>query len=93
MVETKSLREEIIDKIAALVTIAFGLVAALAWNSAIQATFARYFGTDGAIPSLYIYAVVVTAVAVLAAIWIARSASRAHAMSSSARPRARPPTV
>ena len=31
------LRVEIFDKIAALVTTAFGLVAALAWNEAIQA--------------------------------------------------------
>ena len=31
-----SIKQEILDKIAALVTAAFGLVAALAWNDAIK---------------------------------------------------------
>jgi len=33
---------EILDKIAALVTVAFGLVAALAWNGAIRAIFQHF---------------------------------------------------
>jgi hypothetical protein len=33
----KIMKSEVIEKIAALVTAAFGLVAALAWNGAIQA--------------------------------------------------------
>ena len=39
------MRSEVIEKIAALVTAAFGLVAALAWNGAIQAIFKKVFGT------------------------------------------------
>ena len=38
------LKQEILDKIAALVTAAFGLVAALAWNDAIKAIFKEVFG-------------------------------------------------
>ena len=35
---------EVIEKLAALVTAAFGLVAALAWNGAIKAIFVQLFG-------------------------------------------------
>jgi hypothetical protein len=37
------MKGEVIEKIAALVTAAFGLVAALAWNGAIKAVFAKVF--------------------------------------------------
>ncbi|HJJ62427.1 MAG TPA: DUF5654 family protein [Methanocorpusculum sp.] len=39
-----ALSVDVIDKLAALITAAFGLVAALAWNGAIQAIFAEIFG-------------------------------------------------
>ena len=39
------MKVEILDKIAALVTVAIGLVAALAWNGAIRAIFERIFGS------------------------------------------------
>lgn len=68
---------EILDKIAALVTVAFGLVAALAWNGAIRAIFQHFFGTADSIPAMLVYAVVVTIIAVLVAIWIARAVRRA----------------
>lgn len=87
---TPTLREEIIDKIAALLTVALGLVAALAWNGAVQATFARYFGTAGALGALYTYAIIVTVVAVLATIWIGRSATRAHQIARTGSTRQRP---
>ena len=68
---------EILDKIAALVTAAFGLVAALAWNGAIRAIFERFFGTADNITAMIVYAVVVTVIAVLVTIWIARALKRA----------------
>ena len=68
---------EILDKIAALVTAAFGLVAALAWNGAIRAIFERLFGTADNITAMVIYAVIVTIIAVLVTIWIARALKRA----------------
>ena len=68
---------EILDKIAALVTVAFGLVAALAWNGAIRAIFERLFGSADNIPAMVIYAVIVTVIAVLVTISIARALIRA----------------
>ena len=44
-----SLKIEILDKISALVTADFGLVAALAWNDAIKAVFKEIFGAEDAI--------------------------------------------
>jgi len=75
--EALAFRLEVVDKIAALATAAFGLVAALAWNSAIQAIFRKYFGdTGGEIPGLVAYALVVTLVAVAVTLWIGRVAGR-----------------
>jgi hypothetical protein len=62
----------IVDKISALVTAAFGLVAALAWNEAIKAVFKEIFGTADAVIPMLIYAVVVTIAAVIASILVAR---------------------
>lgn len=62
----------IVDKISALVTAAFGLVAALAWNEAIKAIFKEIFGTADAIIPMLIYAIVVTIAAVIASILVAR---------------------
>ena len=68
---------EIMDKLAALITAAFGLVAALAWNGAIRAIFERIFGEADNIAALVTYAVVVTVIAVFAVILIARSVNKA----------------
>ncbi len=64
------------EKIAALLTAAFGLVAALAWNGAIRAIFAKVFGDPDTILAMLIYAVVVTIVAVIAIIIIAKSIAK-----------------
>ena len=68
---------EVIEKIAALMTAAFGLVAALAWNTAIQAVFKEIFGENSSIPAMLSYAVIVTLIAVIATIWIGRLAKKA----------------
>lgn len=72
-----TLREEVLTQIAALLTVAFGLVAALAWNGAIQAIFKQIFGTADSIPAQLSYAVIVTIIAVVATIMIARSVASA----------------
>jgi len=77
--EPVPLKVEILDKIAALVTAAFGLVAALAWNEAIKAIFKEVFGTAEAIGPMLIYAIVVTIIAVILTIIVARAASKAKA--------------
>ena len=71
------MKAEILDKIAALITAAFGLVAALAWNGTIRAIFDAVFGSADNITAMLIYAVVITIIAVLVTIWIARAVKRA----------------
>jgi membrane protein implicated in regulation of membrane protease activity len=78
------MKKEVIEKLAALITAAFGLVAALAWNEAIRAMFAGPCGTEGA-GSLcalssggpWVYAILVTILAVLATIWIGKISDKA----------------
>ncbi|MFA9453550.1 MAG: DUF5654 family protein [Candidatus Aminicenantaceae bacterium] len=71
------MKSEVIDKLAALVTAAFGLVAALAWNGAIKAIFLKVFGDAEGIGPMLVYAVVVTLIAVLATIWVGKAAQKA----------------
>lgn len=70
------MKSEVTEKLAALITAAFGLVAALAWNGAIRAIFAKVFGDPEGMIQMIIYAVVVTIIAVIAAIWIGRVAEK-----------------
>ncbi len=72
-----SFKAEVIEKIAALITAAFGLVAALAWNGAIQELFALIFGEQSTLVAMLVYAIVVTIVAVIAVILIGRAAAKA----------------
>ena len=71
------MKVEVIEKIAALITAAFGLVAALAWNDAIKAIFKQVFGSADAIGPMVTYAVIGTVIAVLATIWIGKVADNA----------------
>jgi len=77
------MKSEVVEKLASLVTSAFGLVAALAWNNTIQALFVGPCGTPnaGALCSLsskgrIVYALTVTLLAVIATIWIGKVAER-----------------
>lgn len=66
------MKKTIVERISALAIAAFGLVAALAWNGAIQAIFREAFGTaEGVVPML-VYAVVVTIIAVVVTVWIGK---------------------
>ena len=70
-------KDEVLPQIAALLTAAFGLVAALAWNGAIQALFKQVFGTADSLNAQLVYAVIVTIIAVIVTIWIARAVAHA----------------
>jgi len=72
-----TMKTEILDKIAALVTAAFGLVAALAWNDAIKTIFKEIFGEQSTIGPMLLYAIVVTIMAVILTIIVARAVSNA----------------
>jgi uncharacterized transporter YbjL len=67
----KSFRIMVLDTIAALMTAAFGLIAALAWNDAIGTTVRSVFTADPGV-GLFIYAIIVTVIAVIAVILIGR---------------------
>jgi uncharacterized membrane protein len=69
------LKAEVIEKLAALVTAAFGLVAALAWNEAIQGWFKSQAWLSSMGP--WAYAIIITIIAVIATIWIGRVAEKA----------------
>ena len=71
------MKKEVIEKLSALITAAFGLVAALAWNDTIKAIFKVIFGTSDSIGAMLTYAIVVTIIAVIAAIYIGKAAERA----------------
>ncbi|MBS3075920.1 hypothetical protein J4429_05690 [Candidatus Pacearchaeota archaeon] len=66
------MKQEILKQIAALSTAAFGLVAALAWNGAIQAIFKYVFGTTDSITAMLVYAIVVTIIAVMVTMQIGK---------------------
>jgi len=59
-----------------LASAAFGVVAALAWNSAITALVKQIFGTGGQIVSLFIYAIIITIVAVIVMVNLGKMAER-----------------
>jgi len=78
------MKSEIVEKIASLVTAAFGLVAALAWNDAIKALFVGPCEAEnaGALCMLssggpWLYAMVVTIIAVIATVWVGKVAAKA----------------
>jgi hypothetical protein len=59
-----------------LASAAFGVVAALAWNGAITALVKQIFGTGAQIVSLFIYAIIVTVLAVIVMVNLAKLAER-----------------
>lgn len=76
----RSFRKELIQQLVALSTSGFGLVAALAWNEAIQ-TFVkdyiqRFYPDQSGVISKLIYAILITAFAVFVTYQLSRLASR-----------------
>jgi hypothetical protein len=71
-----SLRTQVIEMTAALMTAAFGLLAALAWNGAISWAVTQFLGKDEGL-GLFVYAILVTILAVVMTLLIARLAAKA----------------
>lgn len=69
-------RQVFLQTMIALASAAFGLVAALAWNAAIQATIARIMGPDDSLTGLYVYAILATILAVIVLVSLGRAAAR-----------------
>lgn len=66
----KKLRYETIKTFSALLTSAFGLVAAFAWNETVKEVIDRYISSGSGLKSKLIYAIAVTLLAVVVSYWI-----------------------
>jgi hypothetical protein len=75
--EGEAVSSEVLDKLVELVTAAFGLVAALAWNTAIQELFNMIFPEAGDLIAKFLYAVVITVIVVFVTIRLGRLTERA----------------
>jgi hypothetical protein len=58
------IRREFLRRVTDLSVAAFGLVAALAWNDAIKETITKYISPGSTLTSRFIYALLVTVLAV-----------------------------
>ena len=74
-----SFKLQFLQSLSALIISAFGLVAALAWNETIKAVIAEIFGTADDLVGLFIYALLVTVIAVAATMIITRATNKAKA--------------
>lgn len=73
VVEVKS---QVLTTIATLMTTAFGLIAALAWNEAIKALILTFFPKQDGLTGLLVYAILITIIAVIATIIIGRAIAK-----------------
>ena len=75
----RSFRRELLEQLITLSTSGFGLVAALAWNEAIQGFvqdyIQKYFPSEYGIISKFVYALIITVFAVLITYQLSRLAS------------------
>lgn len=66
----------IMETMLTLITTEFAFVAGLAWNEAIQKLIEEFYTAGGAVTGLLIYAVIVTIVAVVVTVLLARIAGK-----------------
>lgn len=66
------MKKAVTEQLSSLVTAAFGLVAALAWNGAIQEVFKTYYGETSGIQGMLVYAVLVTIIAVFVSVQVGK---------------------
>jgi len=72
-----SFKATLLEKISALMTAAFGLIAALAWNDAIKSLFAEggplfFIASSG----VWVYAILVTVIAIVMTVWIGKMSEK-----------------
>jgi len=72
----KPFKLQLVETFATLMTAAFGMIAALAWNEAIKALVAKYFDTGDELVPMLVYAIIVTIIAVICIILISRTLGR-----------------
>lgn len=71
----KQLHWEVLEKMTALVTAGFGLVAALAWNEAIKKLFQQIFDAQSNLAAMFGYAALVTMIVVLLTVKLGQATS------------------
>jgi uncharacterized membrane protein len=65
-----------------LASAAFGVAAALAWTAFISELVKQVMGEQGGLMGLFLYAVVITVLAVVVIVWLGRLAERAGGKSA-----------
>lgn len=75
------MRDVYLTTMISLATAAFGVVAALAWNELITELVKAYLPAQAGLLGLFMYAIVITVIAVLVIGWLGRLAVRADAKS------------
>ena len=76
------MRGQFIATMIALASAAFGVVAALAWNAFITELVKTYMPEQAGLIGLFVYAVVVTIIAVVVLMWLGRIAERSGGKSA-----------
>ena len=74
--EIKKIRSDFFKTVSTLVVSAFGFVAALAWNNAIVELINKYLAPGKSLWSWFIYAILVTILAVLITVYLGRLAEK-----------------
>lgn len=69
---TNGMKGQVMQTIATLMTTAFGLIAALAWNETIKGIIVMFLPKGNGVTGLLIYAILITIIAVVATLLIAR---------------------
>lgn len=70
--DVKDVKGQVSETIATLMTTAFGLIAALAWNEAIKVIIELYLPSGEGVIGLLVYAILITIIAVVATLIIAK---------------------
>lgn len=76
MIMASEISKMIMETMLTLITTAFAFVAGLAWNEAIQKLIEEFYTAGGAVTGLLIYPVIVTIVAVVVTVLLARIAGK-----------------
>ena len=76
MIMASEISKMIMETMLTLITTAFAFVVGLAWNEAIQKLIEEFYTAGGAVTGLLIYAVIVTIVAVVVTVLLARIAGK-----------------
>lgn len=70
--EISHLRSTVFERFTILILSASGFIAALAWDEALKSFFRSFAGIGGTIGGKFIYALIVTAIAVMLSVFLSR---------------------